>query len=68
MRLAAPQSRQRIRAPGPEGRISIRQARNQQCRYIECEEAGDAIVCGAPTIGRNSSWCAFHRRIVFAQS
>jgi hypothetical protein len=39
--------------------------RDGQCRFITAEPTRRAICCGAPTSG-GSSWCAYHRRIVFA--
>jgi hypothetical protein len=41
-------------------------AREGQCRFIATEPSRRAICCGAPTGG--GSWCAWHRRIVFASA
>ncbi len=40
-------------------------ARARQCRFIVSDAAADeAICCGAPT-SETSSWCAWHRNVVF---
>jgi hypothetical protein len=53
-----------IPEPDPRLRTDFLKARAGQCRYIVSESARDAICCGSPTSGA-SSWCAWHRKIVY---
>ncbi len=54
-----------ITEPDPRLRTEFLKVRERHCRYIVSESARDAICCGSPTSG-GSSWCAWHRRMVFA--
>jgi hypothetical protein len=51
-------------APFPEHRTRLLKRHARQCRFIISEEVRDAICCGAPT-AEGSSWCAWHRRLVY---
>jgi len=53
-----------IAEPDPRLQTKLLKARARQCRYIVSEDARDAICCGSPTLG-TSSWCAWHRRMVY---
>ena len=53
-----------IPEPDPRLQTEFLKARARQCRYIVSESARDAICCGAPT-REGSSWCAWHRRLVY---
>lgn len=50
--------------PSAKHAVALTKARDGQCRYITAEPSRRAICCGAPTEG--GSWCAWHRRVVFA--
>ena len=45
-------------------RVSLLEARARQCRFIVSESVREAVCCGAPT-SETSSWCAWHRHVVF---
>jgi hypothetical protein len=52
----------------PSARYQTRfvDVRARQCRFIVSDAAADmAICCGAPT-SETSSWCLWHRQVVFA--
>jgi hypothetical protein len=51
-------------APSPHYRTALINARARQCRFIVSEGPGEAVCCGAPT-AETSSWCAWHRQVVF---
>jgi hypothetical protein len=51
-------------APSPQHRTRLLKLHAKQCRFIVSEEVWDAICCGAPT-AEGSSWCAWHRRLVY---
>ncbi|HEX2509990.1 MAG TPA: GcrA family cell cycle regulator [Microvirga sp.] len=53
-----------IAAPSPRHHTSLINARSRQCRFIVSDGPGDAICCGAPT-SETSSWCAWHRQVVY---
>ncbi|MFC4173682.1 GcrA family cell cycle regulator [Microvirga sp. GCM10011540] len=36
----------------------------RQCRFIVGEDVRNAVCCGAPT-EEGSSWCAWHRQLVY---
>ncbi len=39
--------------------------RARQCRFIVSDAAADEVICcGAPT-SETSSWCSWHRQVVF---
>ncbi len=51
----------------PSARYQTRfvDARARQCRFIVSDAAADeAVCCGAPT-SETSSWCSWHRQLVF---
>jgi hypothetical protein len=50
--------------PSPRYQVKLVDARARQCRFIVCSDTDDAICCGAPT-PETSSWCAWHREVVF---
>ena len=54
-----------IAEPSPRHQTSLIDARARQCRFIVSDGTREAICCGAPT-SETSSWCAWHRRIVYA--
>jgi hypothetical protein len=54
----------------PSARYQTRfvDARARQCRFIVTDAAADEVVCcGAPT-SETSSWCSWHRQVVFVPS
>ena len=51
-------------APFPQHRTRLLKRHARQCRFIMSEEVRDAICCGSPTAD-GSSWCAWHRRLVY---
>ncbi len=53
-----------IAEPDPRLQVDLLKAREGQCRHIVSEGARDAICCGSPTSG-TSSWCIWHRKIVY---
>jgi len=53
-----------VAEPSPRYQIKLIDARSRQCRFIVCNDAGDAVCCGAPTL-ETSSWCDWHRQVVF---
>lgn len=53
-----------LRPPSEKHAVALTKVRDGQCRFITAEPTRRAICCGAPTGG--GSWCAWHRRIVFA--
>jgi hypothetical protein len=50
--------------PSPHHRVSLLEARARQCRFIVSESVREAVCCGAPT-SETSSWCTWHRHVVF---
>ena len=56
-----------ITEPDPRLQTQFLKVRERQCRYIVSESARDAICCGSPTSG-DTSWCAWHRRMVYVPS
>jgi hypothetical protein len=50
--------------PSPRFQIKLVDARARQCRFIASSDVGEAVCCGAPT-SETSSWCAWHRQVVF---
>jgi hypothetical protein len=53
-----------IAEPSPRHQTSLIAARARQCRFIVSDGTREAICCGAPT-SETSSWCAWHRQIVY---
>ncbi|HEX8165446.1 MAG TPA: hypothetical protein VF601_06615 [Beijerinckiaceae bacterium] len=53
-----------LQPPSKKHAVALTKIRDGQCRFITAEPTRAAICCGAPTNG--GSWCAWHRRIVFA--
>ena len=43
---------------------SLLRLRARQCRFIVSDNTREAVCCGAPT-RENSSWCNWHRELVF---
>jgi hypothetical protein len=56
-----------VAEPDPRLRTQFLKVRARQCRYIVSDDVKDAICCGAPISG-TSSWCPWHRRIVYVPS
>jgi len=50
--------------PSPQYQTALLEARARQCRFIVSEDLRDAVCCGAPT-SETSSWCEWHRQIVY---
>jgi hypothetical protein len=50
--------------PPSDQHTTLLAARARQCRFIVSEDVRDAICCGAPT-AEGSSWCNWHREIVY---
>ena len=50
--------------PSPKHKVALMKAGYGQCRFIVSEPEARPICCGAATDQR-SSWCAWHRRIVY---
>ncbi|MBM0206842.1 hypothetical protein JNW90_30440 [Micromonospora sp. STR1s_5] len=46
-------------------RTPLLEARNRQCRYIVSDDLKEAICCGNETTSDISSWCSYHRRLVY---
>jgi hypothetical protein len=53
-----------ISEPSADHRTTLLAIRPRQCRFIVSEDVRDAICCGAPT-PESSSWCNWHREIVY---
>ena len=53
-----------ISEPAESDRTPLLEVRNRQCRFIVSESLHDAICCGAPT-SETSSWCSWHRQLVY---
>lgn len=53
-----------IAAPSPRHHIRLIDTRARQCRFIVSDGSGEAVCCGAPT-SETSSWCSWHRHVVF---
>jgi hypothetical protein len=51
-------------APSPQHRTRLLRLHPKQCRFIVSEEVRDALCCEAPT-AEGSSWCAWHRQLVY---
>ena len=54
-----------LAAPGSQYATSLRKLASGQCRWVLSTPPDKTIYCGAPTNG--GSWCAWHRRIVYAE-
>jgi hypothetical protein len=50
--------------PSPQHQTTLLRLRARQCRFIVSESPQEAVCCGAPT-RENSSWCNWHRQLVF---
>jgi hypothetical protein len=55
-----------ISEPSPRDRTSLLKLRAQQCRFIVSDAGSETIFCGAPTAPA-SSWCLWHRRLVYTK-
>ena len=53
-----------IPTPLPASETPLIDLRPRQCRFITSDDLRDAMCCGAPT-PENSSWCEFHRQLVY---
>jgi hypothetical protein len=53
-----------VAKPSPDCQTALIDLRAQQCRFVVSEELRDAVCCGAPT-SETSSWCPYHRQLVF---
>ncbi|WP_147022854.1 GcrA family cell cycle regulator [Microvirga aerophila] len=56
-----------ITAPPAHHRTRLLNLRAKQCRFILSDDLRDAVCCGAPT-QEGSSWCAWHRKLVYIPS
>jgi hypothetical protein len=56
-----------MQEPDPRQRTKLLKIGTRQCRYIVSDDPRRAICCGAPT-KEGSSWCDWHRRLVYAPS
>jgi hypothetical protein len=48
----------------PRQRTKLLKLGTRQCRFIVSEDLCRAVCCGAPT-HEGSSWCNWHRRLVY---
>ncbi|EIM31139.1 GcrA cell cycle regulator [Microvirga lotononidis] len=53
-----------MQEPDPRQRTKLLRIRARQCRFIVSEDTRNAVCCGAPTADE-SSWCDWHRRLVY---
>jgi hypothetical protein len=53
-----------MQEPDPRQRTKLLKAGTRQCRFIITEDLRNAICCGAST-QEGSSWCDWHRRLVY---
>lgn len=53
-----------MQEPDPRQRTNLLKIGMRQCRYIVSDDPRRAICCGAPT-PEGSSWCDWHRRLVY---
>jgi hypothetical protein len=54
-----------LAAPGRQYATSLRKLALGQCRWVLSTPPDKTIYCGAPA--KEGSWCAWHRRIVYAE-
>jgi hypothetical protein len=59
-------TRPEISEPSPRHHTPLLEARAFQCRFIVSEDTRVAVCCGAPTSG-TSSWCEWHRQLVYVR-
>jgi hypothetical protein len=55
-----------VAAPSPKHKTPLIKAGYGQCRFLVSEPPAGAICCGAPTED-GSSWCTWHRRVVYVK-
>jgi hypothetical protein len=55
-----------IPEPSPRDRTTLLRLRARQCRYVVSDASPQAIFCGGAT-EEGSSWCPWHRRLVYAR-
>jgi hypothetical protein len=55
-----------IPEPSPRTRTTLVRLHALQCRYVVSDEGPKAIFCGGPT-EEGSSWCPWHRRLVYTR-
>ncbi|MPR08928.1 hypothetical protein FS320_18455 [Microvirga tunisiensis] len=53
-----------MQEPDPRHRTKLLKTAMRQCRFIVSDDPRRAVCCGAPT-PEGSSWCAWHRRLVY---
>ncbi|WP_262030477.1 GcrA family cell cycle regulator [Microvirga sp. Mcv34] len=53
-----------MQEPDPKQRTKLIKLGTRQCRYIVSEDLRSAVWCGGPT-PEGSSWCDWHRRLVY---
>lgn len=53
-----------MQEPDPKQRTRLLKIGTRQCRYIVSDDPRSAVCCGAPT-AEGSSWCAWHRQLVY---
>ena len=56
-----------ISEPSPQTRKTLFKLQARQCRFIVSEDQSKAIFCGSET-QEGSSWCPWHRRLVYAKT
>ncbi|KLK92523.1 hypothetical protein AA309_14085 [Microvirga vignae] len=53
-----------MQEPDPRQRTKLLKIGTRQCHFIVSDDPRRAVCCGAPTqVG--SSWCGWHRRLVY---
>ncbi|MBM1174750.1 GcrA family cell cycle regulator [Microvirga arabica] len=55
-----------INEPLPQTRTTLFKLQARQCRFIVSDEQSKALFCGSKT-QEGSSWCPWHRRLVYAR-
>jgi hypothetical protein len=56
----------KVGQPAPGLATGLMKIRECQCRFIVSEADKRVLFCGAPTDTPGSSWCEWHRKIVYA--
>ncbi|WP_201842876.1 GcrA family cell cycle regulator [Microvirga zambiensis] len=54
-----------IPEPSPRDRTTLIKLRARQCRFVVSDDGPEALFCGGQTV-EGSSWCPWHRRLVYA--
>ncbi|WP_404294285.1 GcrA family cell cycle regulator (plasmid) [Microvirga sp. RSM25] len=56
-----------IPEPSPRDRTTLLRLHARQCRFVVSDDGPAALFCGAPT-RPESSWCPWHRRLVYMRA